>query len=481
MPLERMKKTLLCLLAVAAVLVVTVLGNGVVNASVPQEKAKKTVTPEQLALWGEPDTERMEFYGVPIFETNLPVIYINTQGQKIGKENKIVGTIALGADDGQMHSVQETPQAVYRARINYRGASSYSKFDKKQYRIKFLKNNSDGGRNVALCGMGKHSEWVLNGPYLDKTLVRNKLMYDLAREMGHWAPDSRFCELFVDGEYHGVYLAIEPVTNGDTRLRLSKFGLLSGKTPYLVERNRDSKVDQALVTYGKEMGYTHLSLYIDYPSSSKLTAKQEQYIREDISAFERVLYGENFLNQLTGYRNWIDMDSWVDYFILNEFAMIRDAGNLSTYAYKELDGKIQLAAWDFNNGFDHYPEYVLDGTGFETIKNSWLDRVCQDPVFADRVVERYRQLRETTLSQEHIDGLLASYRSQLGDAVWRNFQIWGGSFNDNILVGLDAEGNPRNIRSYQQAVEQLDTVISKRLAYLDEHITDLYDLCQKES
>ena len=150
--MERMKKTLLCLLAVAAVLVVTVLGNGVVNASAPKEKVQKTVTPEQLALWDEPDTEQMEFYGVPIFETNLPVIYINTQGQKIGKENKIVGTIALGADDGQMHSVQETPQAVYRARISYRGASSYGNLDKKQYRIKFLKNNSDGGRDVAQFG-----------------------------------------------------------------------------------------------------------------------------------------------------------------------------------------------------------------------------------------------------------------------------------------------------------------------------------------
>ena len=479
--MERMKKTLLCLLAVAAVLVVTVLGNGVVNASSPKEKEKKTVTPEQLELWDKPDTEQMEFYGISVFETNLPVIYINTQGQKIGKENKIVGTIALGADDGQLHSVQETPQAVYRAKINYRGASSYGNLDKKQYRIKFLKNNSDGGRDVALCGMGKHSEWVLNGPYLDKTLVRNKLMYDLARETGHWAPDSRFCELFVDGEYHGVYLAIEPVTNGDTRLRLSKFGLLSGKTPYLVVRNRDSEVTAAITTYGKEMGYTGHSLYIDYPTSGKLTPRQENYIREDISAFERVLYGDNFLDELTGYRNWIDMDSWVDYFILNEFAMIRDAGNLSTYAYKKLDGKIQLAVWDFNNAFDHYQGYSLDSAGFITTSGYWLDRVCQDPVFVDRVVERYRQLRETTLSQEHIAALLAGYRSQLVDAVWRNFRIWGGSFQESILVGRDAEGNPRNIRSYQQAVEQLDTMISRRLAYLDAHITDLYDLCRKES
>ena len=470
------KKLLLCFLAVLTVLTVTVLGNGVVNAGTPlEQKQAQPLTNEQLDRWDAPDRDYLEFYGLPVFTTTLPVIYINTQGQQIGKENKIECNIALGVDDGKPHSIEAMPQALYRARINYRGASSYSKFDKKQYRIKFLKDHSDKAQNVALCGMGKNSEWVLNGPYLDKTLVRNKLIYDLARETGQWAPDSRFCELFVDGEYHGVYLAIEPVTNGDSRLRLSKFGLVSGKTPYLVERNRDSLVDEALVTYGKEMGYTNLSMYIDYPSSSNLTERQEQYIREDISAFERVLYGEDFLDEYTGYRNYIDMDSWVDYFIINEFAMIRDAGNLSTYAYKKMEGKLQLACWDFNNGFDNYPEYILDGTGFETINNSWLDRVSQDPVFIDRVVERYRQLRETTLSQEHIDALLKSYQDQLGEAIDRNFQIWGGSFDDNILVGKNAQGQSRDIRSYDEAMEQLNTMIRKRLEFLDEHFVDLYD------
>lgn len=470
------KKLLLCLLAALTVLTVTVLGNGVVNAGTPKEKKQaQPLTNEQLDRWDAPDRDYLSFYGLSVFKTTLPVIYINTQGQKIGKENKIECSIALGVDDGKPHSIEAMPQALYRARINYRGASSYSKFDKKQYRIKFLKDHSDKAQNVALCGMGKNSEWVLNGPYLDKTLVRNKLIYDLARETGQWAPDSRFCELFVDGEYHGVYLAIEPVTNGDSRLRLSKFGLVSGKTPYLVERNRDSTVHEALVTYGKEMGYTNLSMYIDYPSSSNLTERQEHYIREDLSAFERVLYGEDFLDEYTGYRNYIDMDSWVDYFIINEFAMIRDAGNLSTYAYKKMEGKLQLACWDFNNGFDNYPEYVLDGTGFETINNSWLDRVSQDPVFIDRVVERYRQLRETTLSQEHIDELLKSYQDQLGEAIDRNFQIWGGSFEDNILVGKNAQGQSRDIRSYDEAMEQLNTMIRKRLEFLDEHFVDLYD------
>ena len=242
-----------------------------------------------------------------------------------------------------------------------------------------------------------------------------------------------------------------------------------------MERNRDSLVDKALVTYGKEKGYTSHSMYIDYPTSSKLTERQEQYIQQDISDFERVLYSEKFLDEHTGYRNYIDMDSWVDYFIINEFAMNHDAGNLSTYVYKRMEGKLQLAVWDFNNGFDQYAEYVLDGTEFVTADNAWLDRVTRDPVFIDRVVERYRQLRETTLSQEHIDELLRSYQDQLGEAIDRNFQIWGASFTEHLLVGTRADGSTRDITSYEAALEQLNTMIQKRLEFLDAHFTDLYE------
>ena len=202
--------------------------------------------------------------------------------------------------------------------------------------------------------MGANSEWVLNGPYLDKTLIRNKLMYDLSRELNGWAPDSRFVELFVDGKYQGVYLAVEPVTNGESRLRLAEFGLLSGETAYIANRDRVDTGSEELETYGKTAGYTNNAMYLEYPSSKKVTEKQKEYIENDISQFEKVLYGDNFQDKWSGYQKYIDVDNWIDYFIINEFAMNYDAGNLSTYVYKELGGKLQLAVWDFNNGFDNY-------------------------------------------------------------------------------------------------------------------------------
>lgn len=420
--------------------------------------------------WAAPDKESLESYDLGKFSTTLPVVYMNTMGQQVLKENVIWGNIALLDGNGEEQSVFSVPNSIYRATIKYRGASSYSKFDKKQYRIKFYKNKKDSAKKVSLAGMGANSEWVLNGPYLDKTLIRNKLVYDLARELNGWAPDTRFVELFVDGEYQGVYLAVEPVTNGESRLRLSEFGLLSGETAYIVNRDRIDTGTEEIETWGKTEGYTYNALYIRYPSKNEITEKQKEYIKNDISEFEQVLYEKKFSDKRIGYQAYIDMDNWVDYFIINEFAMNYDAGNLSTYVYKELGGKLQLAVWDFNNGFDNYQWFHTETDRLYTVENSWFDRLWQDGNFREHVCERYGQLRKTTLSDEHIAEKIASYQEKLGDAVDRNFKVWGYSFDEALLAGTGKEGTSRGIRSYEEAMKQLTDTIRERLAYLDKEL-----------
>lgn len=408
--MKRIGRVLLCILMITVLCGISIVGNSVVKSENKSKEKKRTViTKEEMEEWDAPEEEMLEYYDLGKFSTTLPVIYMNTMGQQILKENAIWGNIALLDGNGEEQSVFSVPNSIYPTTIKYRGASSYNRFDKKQYRIKFYKNKKDSEKKVSLAGMGANSEWVLNGPYLDKTLIRNKLVYDLARELNGWAPDSRFVELFVDGEYQGVYLAVEPVTNGESRLRLSEFGLLSGETAYIVSRDRDNTESEELTTWGKTAGYTNNSLYIEYPSKKKVTEKQKAYIQKDISEFEQVLYGQNFSDKRFGYQAYIDMDNWVDYFIINEFAMNYDAGNLSTYVYKELGGKLQLAVWDFNNAFDNYQDSRKSTDILHTVKNSWIEKLWQDKNFRDRVCERYGQLRKTTLSDEHIAEKIASY------------------------------------------------------------------------
>ena len=469
--MKRIGRILLCILMITVLCGISIVGNFVVKSENKSKEKKRTViTKEEMKEWAVPDEETLKYYDLGKFSTTLPVIYMNTKGQQILKENVICGNIALLDGNEEAQSVSAVPNSIYRATIKYRGASSYSKFDKKQYRIKFYKNSKENEKKVSLAGMGANSEWVLNGPYLDKTLIRNKLVYDLARELNGWAPDTRFVELFVDGEYQGVYLAVEPVTNGESRLRLAEFGLLSGETAYVVNRDRIDTGTEEIETWGKTEGYTYNALYIRYPSKNKITEKQKEYIKNDISEFEQVLYGENFKDKRTGYQAYIDLDNWVDYFIINEFAMNYDAGNLSTYVYKELGGKLQLAAWDFNNGFDNYQWFHTETDRLYTVENSWFDKLWQDENFREHVCERYGQLRKTTLSDEHIADKIASYQEKLGDAVDRNFKVWGYSFNEVLLAGTTKEGTSRDIRSYEEAMKQLTDTIRERLEYLDKEL-----------
>ena len=469
--MKRIGRILLCILMITVLCGISIVGNFVVKSENKSKEKKRTaITKEEMKEWAAPDEEMLEYYDLGEFSATIPVVYMNTKGQQILKENVIWGNIALLDGNEEAQSIFSVPNSIYRATIKYRGASSYSKFDKKQYRIEFYKNNKDSTKKVPLAGMGANSEWVLNGPYLDKTLIRNKLVYDLARELNGWAPDTRFVELFVDGEYQGVYLAVEPITNGESRLRLAEFGLLSGETAYVVNRDRIDTGTEEIETWGKTEGYTHNALYIRYPSKNKITEKQKEYIQKDISEFEQALYGKNFSDKRIGYQAYIDMDNWVDYFIINEFAMNYDAGNLSTYVYKELGGKLQLAAWDFNNGFDNYQWFHTETDRLYTVENSWFDRLWQDENFRELVCERYGQLRKTTLSDEHIADKIASYQEKLGDAVDRNFKVWGYSFDENLLVGTGKDGMSRDIGSYEEAMKQLTDTICERLEYLDKEL-----------
>lgn len=471
-----MKKILGCVSMILMVLAV-VMGAGWVYRAIPEKEkaAKANAASKEVKEWAGPDLDYLAYYGLEPFDTSLPVLFLDTKGSRITKENKIWATLSVleAGEEGRNRSVLETPDYQAPVTIKYRGASSYSRFDKKQYRIKFYKK--EGGtnaKNYEFLGMGANSEWVLNGPFLDKTLMRNRLVYGLGREIFEWAPDTRYAEVFLDGEYQGVYLVTEPVTNGESRLRISEFGLLSGETSYLVKRDRVGTEADPLEVYGKTAGKTSNDLYIEYPGAGSLTGRQREWIVKDISDFERALYSEHFADKRLGYENYIDVDSFVDYFILNEVVMNNDAGNLSTYAYKELGGKLQMAIWDYNNCYDNYQWFAQDFTDFFMAEAVWFSRLLQDRNFVDRVVARYQELRKGPLTKEHMYAMMEAYREELGPAVERNYAVWGYTFTSSLLTG-----DGRDPENYEEAMEQLKAAIAKRFEFLDGHMTDLYEAC----
>ena len=457
---------MICLILVAA------LGGTLALNTIRNPWEQTAAAPEKQENPIPVDTKSLDNVGLEPFVSNLPVMMIDTRKQQIMKDSTVWADVAIMDSDSGQNDIMGMVDSVLVATVKYRGASSYSSFDKPQYRITFYRKENGKALDYDLFGLGADSEWVLNGPFLDRTLLRNYLVYTLSGEIMEWAPGCTFFELFVNGKYQGVYLAVEPVTNGASRLRLSEFGLLSGATAYIVKRDRVGTELNVLHTYGERNGYTSQELSVGYPGKNDLTKEQFTWIERDISQFEQALYSESFADPDIGYSRYIDVNSFVDYFIINEFAMNHDASVLSTYVYKELGGKTQLCVWDFNNGFDNYQWFTMDSQEFYVVETNWFDRLLQDRNFVEKVEQRYQELRRTTLSDEHIAEVLTHGREMLGPAVERNFAKWGYTFE--VMYLAPEFRDPQN---YEQAITQLETVIAERLAFLDTNMHSLEDGC----
>ena len=436
----------------------------------PQIKKKNVATTDEYSI----DSEFLDYYELGDFDTDLPVLFVNTQGNIITDSLPVMTKVSIvNADnDGQLHNICDKPDITLYASMKYRGASS-NNFDKRQYKMVFFKDpNGSKKLDYDLLGMGAADGWVVNGPFLDKTLARNYLGYTLSAEIMDWAPECKYIELFVDGVYKGVYLVIEPVSQGVGRLELSDYALLSGKTAYILSRDREGTDLNPLQNYGKIEGYTNNDLYVEYPGPKNITDIEYEWINNDISAFEMALYSDYYTDEESGYAAYIDVDNFVDYFIINEVTMNHDAGDLSTFPYKEINGKLKMAVWDFNNCYDNFQWFAEDFDVFYLRKMSWFDRLLTDRNFVDKVVKRYYELRENELSVDHMYGILDQSNDILGDAIDRNFAVWGYTFHKRLLSGRE-----RNAKSYEEADAQLRYSIIKRFNFLDEHITDLYELC----
>ena len=398
--------------------------------------------------------------------SHLPIVVVNHQNP-IKKESTCWAQIKIIDNSIGQKSFESS------ATIKYRGQSSYLSL-KKQYRIELYKKQKGITKNnKAVMGMNKESDWILNGPFLDRSLIRNKLMYDLAKQLFNYAPDSRFCELFINDKYLGLYLMTEKIKVSDNRINLANFSLINGETAYLIRRERPGTEQNAINTYGSFLGYTSHELSIEYPSPKNLLDNQKKWIIEDVNNFERVLYSKSFANPYKGYLAYIDLQSFVDYYILNEFAMVKDAGYLSTYIYKNLAGKLKATVWDFNNCLDNYVE-ACDTSKFYVNSNNWFQRLLQDKYFVEAVVKRYYELRKGILSEKSLINKINSEITYLGDAVKRNYEVWGYVFETNMLQKT-ADNQVRDPKNYTEAVEQLKQTIIDRGKFLDDNITKLYE------
>ena len=439
--------------------------------------------------------------------THLPIIRIETGGQTIpGRpyegpdgvtagyytgdfgEEEILVQFSTVDGEGIWHHGDDASADEGTALFRYRGNSSRW-FAKGSFRLKTVEEDPLTARRLGLLGMKIGEEWALHGPFLDKTLMRNYMCMNLSAEvMGTWVPDTRFCEVVLDGEYQGVYLLMETIDVDENRLDLREYTPGDPVLSYLVRiepfTNPVKVLDNfTLYSYRMEPG-RHLELL--YPGTANQTEQVKRYVQADFNEAERLLYSVEMLDGSDSWRQELDMDAFVNYYILMEFFGINDTFGASTYFYRDVRGKLSIGpVWDYNNAFDNFLR-PIDSREFLLSQRGWFAELMQDEDFVERVISRYRQLRRGVLSEERLLSYEKEIEEWLGSAVDRNFEVWGYTFDpeqlstrerqrpDPITGETLREANPS---SYEEAVEWMMDYIVDRGEWMDEHIDSLRQYC----
>lgn len=433
-----------------------------------------------------------EAVDVEELKTHLPLVVIDTPEEIPGSaylgEERTEYTLSSEGDtyimaqmkimdrQDRYNQVSDEAQLASQIKIRVRGYSSRW-FEKKSYAVKTIDETGEY-KNLPVMGMEKHHEWALNGPYLDKSLMRNYLAMNLSGELMDFAPDVRFCELILNGEYKGLYVMMETVTRGNGRADIAKPDNTRNVTGYVIELdNAAVEPVTALDNFTKYAAVLKERAFFDivYPGNQNLTPQLKSYIERDVSAFEKALYSFDYDSDRYGYPAKLDVDEFVKYFIIMEVFMQYDVGKRSVYFYKDINGRFKPCVWDFNNSLgnsdinDDLDDYQI--TGFFSTQAPWFWMMLKEEDFIEQIIQEYQRLRKGSLKDENLEKYIIETVDYLGSAIDRNYAVWGYTFDpENLKLDDKLSPDSRNPADYEEAVREMKEALLDRLQWLDEHI-----------
>ncbi|MCK5147258.1 CotH kinase family protein [bacterium] len=424
-----------------------------------------------------------------LIQSHLPIIIINTNGQPIPDEPKMIADMRIiRNEDGSPNVISDTAtHYLGKIGIEKRGSSSQWFFPKKQYA--FETRHEDGSnRNVSLLGLPEENDWILYAPYSDKTLMRNVLVYTLWQQTGRYASKCRFCEVVINDEYQGIYVLMEKIKIDDNRIDIANlkaedvFGdELTGGYVIKVDKTDGQKNEGWESPYLPYSGAWQRVFYQYHdPDQDELMPEQKTYIQNYITAFEEMMHSADYRLQ---YDQWLDVDSFIDFFLINELSKNVDGFRLSAFMIKDKDSKGGLLkmgpVWDFNLGFgnaDYFDgwkttrwqlEYFFSSYVFKDdpfFPPFWWKRLWEDDSFKYKTALRWNELRETIFSNQFLESFVDSVSVHLGDAVQRNYQCWPDALGQYVWPNPDGY-NDRT--TYQSEIDWMKIWIQQRLSWMD--------------
>lgn len=430
-----------------------------------------------------------------IFQSsNLPIVIITTTSQNIVDEPKVIVRMEIIDNGPGVRNNITDPKNVYNGKvaIELRGSSSRVLFPKKQYAVE-LRNSALQDTAVSLLGLPEEEDWVLSAPYNDKTLMRDVLAYKLGRSMGRYAPRTKYCELVLDGRYEGVYFLNEKIKRDKNRVDISALNpdettgddLTGG---YIIKLDKvDGSSGPGFVSeypVVTNLGNKKITFQYEYPKWDEIVAAQKNYISGYVFKFEKALLSDDFADPDQGYAKYIDVDSFVDFFIMNELTKNVDGYRLSSFFYKQKDsqgGKLFAGPiWDFNLGFGNanyctsgspagfvYSEFNKLCPGDTWLIPFWWERFFLDGNFGTKVADRWASLRQDKFSTSMIHAYIDSVAMVLNqESQQRNFQTWRVL---NTYVWPNYYVGP----TFQAEVNWLKNWVSDRTNWLDDSLPQL--------
>ena len=425
------------------------------------------------AEYSNPDFTLANQGGAASFSSNVPIIVLRADRSGPVSNSKAYSGFAMDIYEpkpGGVARLADGPTATMRTGVRLRGMVSRL-FPKLSYRLK-LQDHQGASLARPLLGMPADADWALQGPWLDKSLIRNAFSYDLARAMGAAGMRTRVCEVFItasgrplrDSDYIGVYQLTEDVERGDDRVRLTALGPNDNTEPaitggYLLAW------DVGDGTYLRRWN----SIQVKYPNAP--TPAQMDWIDGAFTRFDRALKGPDSRDPATGYAAHIEVDDWVNYILFEELVFNLDGYVRSFYLQKDRGRKIRPGpVWDHDLALGHQ---FRDGTAFDQwwfvgrkAAHGWGPALMDDPAFVRKMAHRWSELRKGVLRDAQIAARIDTFAAPLlSGAADRNFQRWKvldveRPFTSGSYITIAS-------KTYPEQIAALKSFLRERAAWLD--------------
>ena len=402
------------------------------------------------------------------FTSDLPIVVLEnfSQGTPGDGDFEDANLALYEVDPGSGRSALANAADVTTIIGQRRRGSSTAGNPKTNLRIE-LRDNFGEDKNISLLGMPSESDWILYAPYnFDRAMMRNTTFFELSRQMGNYATRTRFVEVYANfnngildnSDYLGVYVLQENIKRDKNRVDIANLTANQNTEPeitggYIIRFDRsDGSPDSSWFTDRNIPTLQDSRLIHDTPERADMTIAQRDYIRGYVQDFEDALFGPNSTDPVLGYEAFFDVDASIDHHIVRVLSKEPDSLRLSTFLTKDRGGKLAFGpVWDFDRSSGPDDDgRAANPTGFslpdvDFFGSDWWGPLFDDPDFMQRWVDRWRELRQTVLTDANIQAVIDAQEAQLTEAHVRNFNRWpevapnGGTYAQAGLSGWEAE------------------------------------------